>query len=164
MVTRFSLMIRGGFAGFGSCTVPMSMVSLGAMDTDLILSTPHFRLRSSAPASRFAGAGPSKSHFLIRRALPGSAISTPMNRSTGLGFIRDASREVWICMRPSVFTKLSLGSLPLQYRSGCPGEPCVQCLAVGTAPNGAVPLIIREVVGGRGTYFCPECQQLPAAT
>ncbi|NBT95443.1 MAG: hypothetical protein EBT47_10685 [Chloroflexi bacterium] len=25
-------------------------------------------------------------------------------------------------------------------------------------------MIIREVVGGRGTYFCPECQQLPAAT
>ena len=47
---------------------------------------------------------------------------------------------------------------------GCPGEPCVQCMAVGTASNGAVPLIIRDVVGGRGTYFCPECQQLPAAT
>ncbi len=46
---------------------------------------------------------------------------------------------------------------------GCPGQPCAHCLADGRGSKGTVPLIIREVVGGRGTYFCPECQQLPTS-
>lgn len=47
---------------------------------------------------------------------------------------------------------------------GCPGDPCAQCREDGRGSGGAVPLIIREVVGGRGTYFCPECQRLPTAS
>lgn len=47
---------------------------------------------------------------------------------------------------------------------GCPGDPCAQCREDGRTAGGAVPLIIREVVGGRGTYFCPECQHLPTSS
>lgn len=44
---------------------------------------------------------------------------------------------------------------------GCAGAQCPRCLARGDVdPNGA-SVIIRTVVGGRGTYLCPTCQPEP---
>lgn len=47
---------------------------------------------------------------------------------------------------------------------GCAGAVCPRCLARGEFDADMAPLIIRTVVGGRGTYLCPICQPEPIET
>ena len=45
---------------------------------------------------------------------------------------------------------------------GRAGEPCPDCLRAGrTGPDGEPPLIVRQFLAARGTYFCPVCQPAP---
>lgn len=44
---------------------------------------------------------------------------------------------------------------------GCSGLPCPRCIARGDGDLNTAPLIVRTVVGGRGTYICPSCQPDP---
>jgi formamidopyrimidine-DNA glycosylase len=44
---------------------------------------------------------------------------------------------------------------------GCAGAPCPRCIARGEPNLTDTPLIVKIVVGGRGTYLCLRCQPEP---
>jgi formamidopyrimidine-DNA glycosylase len=45
---------------------------------------------------------------------------------------------------------------------GRAGEPCPDCGRAGRpGPDGAPPLIVRQFLAARGTYYCPVCQPAP---
>jgi len=45
---------------------------------------------------------------------------------------------------------------------GRAGEPCPDCLQAGRrGPDGEPPVIVRQFLAARGTYFCPVCQPAP---
>jgi formamidopyrimidine-DNA glycosylase len=99
---------------------------------------------------------------VLARAVPvGGAVVRPVvRRPRGVAEGRTApSAET-----SSEATAAGVGERDFLRAHGRAGSPCPDCAAAGrVTAAGEPPTIVRQLLAGRGTYFCPTCQRAPGA-